>query len=57
MAKLDLSEWRGVLVVSGDGLVNEVYNGLFIRYTLQPLTGLTKGPLSGITQYNFDWNP
>ena len=32
MTKLDLAEWRGVLVVSGDGLVHEVYNGLFDRY-------------------------
>ncbi|XP_023330240.1 sphingosine kinase 2 isoform X2 [Eurytemora carolleeae] len=31
MAKLDLDEWSGVLIVSGDGLVHEVYNGLFIR--------------------------
>ena len=30
MAKLDLNEWRGVLIVSGDGLVHEAYNGLFV---------------------------
>ena len=33
MSKLDLEAWRGVLVISGDSLVHEVYNGLFIRYT------------------------
>jgi hypothetical protein len=31
MTKIELADWRGVLVVSGDGLINEVYNGLFAR--------------------------
>ena len=35
MTKIELSDWRGVLVVSGDGLVNEVYNGLFARLVFQ----------------------
>ena len=31
MLSLELSAWAGVVVVSGDGLVHEVYNGLLAR--------------------------
>ena len=31
MRQLDLDEWRGVLLISGDALLHEVYNGLFVR--------------------------
>ena len=31
MLSLDLAAWAGVVVVSGDGLVHEVYNGLLAR--------------------------
>lgn len=31
IAQADLTKWRGVVVVSGDGLVHEVYNGLYAR--------------------------
>ena len=30
-AELDLSEYGGIACISGDGLVHEVYNGLYAR--------------------------
>ena len=31
VAKEDIRRWKAVVIVSGDGLVHEVYNGLFER--------------------------
>ena len=31
VAKQDIWRWRGIIIVSGDGLLHEVYNGLFDR--------------------------
>ena len=31
VAKQDIWRWRAIIIVSGDGLLHEVYNGLFDR--------------------------
>ena len=47
LTTLDLVSWGGVVVVSGDGLVHEVYNGLLARPDWSEALGFPVGLVPG----------
>ena len=47
LTTLDLASWGGVVVVSGDGLVHEVYNGLLARADWSEALGFPVGVIPG----------
>ena len=47
LTTLDLASWGGVVVVSGDGLIHEVYNGLLARPDWSEALGFPVGTIPG----------